>query len=128
MPTYEDVSTDFTKRPEVPGEYVDTADLVEAVTGQRPKYFFDVNAGEWCISHSPEGGPWPEVYGEMRGVAASGDGVSLMFNVHEERHDGRRGFWLHLHGDFGELRCWLDGDDARLWAKLLKKAAKRVDR
>lgn len=121
-----DASTDFTPRPQAPKEYVDTADLMEVVTGQRPLYVYDVDAGEWEISSSGDTGIWPEVYGYMPGSRGSAGGVSLMFAI-EERFDGRRGFWLHLCGDFGEVRCWLDGEDATLWAKLLKKAAKKAN-
>ena len=128
MTTNNDPSTDFTERPPVPKEYVDTADLIEAVTGKRPEYSYDANAGEWILKSSADAGIWPTVYGYMRGQPDSGDEVSLLFSI-EEREDVNSGnVWLHIEGDFGEVLVRFTHDDALLWAKLLKKAAKGVDR
>lgn len=127
MPSYRDTSVEFTERPVAPKEFIDTANLLKAVTGRRPNYYFDVNAGEWTLVSSADTGHWPDAFIFMVGAGDSGDAVPLLLST-EESEDGSGGtVWLHIGGDFGELRVGLQAGDARLWAKLLKKAAKRVD-
>ncbi|ASW93909.1 hypothetical protein [Mycobacterium intracellulare] len=129
MTIYSDVSIEFTQRPEVPKEYVDTADLMEAVTGQRPVYEFNVNAGQWWCSSAADTGLWPEGYGYARGQAESGGAVSMFLSIEESTGGDSGAVYLHLCVDGGgEARVRLDSEDALLWAKLLKKAAKRVAR
>jgi hypothetical protein len=120
-------SIEFTRRPEVPKEYVDTADLMEAVTGKRPAYCFNVDAGEWWWSSSASTGMWPEGFGYARGPASSGGAVSMFITLDERECCDPACISLRLYVDGGgEARVRLDSDDARLWAKLLKKAAKQV--
>lgn len=127
MTIYSDTSIEFTQRPEVPKEYVDTADLMEAVTGQRPVYHFNVSAGAWWWRSSADTGFWPEGYGYARGPADSGGEVSMFLSM-EGPTDGDSGaVCLHLCVEGGgEARVRIASDDARLWAKLLKKASKKV--
>jgi hypothetical protein len=120
-------STDFTPRPRVPKPYVDTANLLKAVTGQRPQYFYDGNAGEWTLFSSAETGIWPSPYGYSGDPIDGGDATSMLLSM-EEREDGDPGnVWLHIEGDFGEVYVRLSAEEARLWSKLLKKAAKKVE-
>lgn len=128
MPTYTDASSEFTQRPEVPPEYVDTADLMEAVTGKRPAYYFNVNAGEWWWSSAADTGLWPEGYGYAHGPAGSGGEVMMFLRIEEPARGVPGGVYLHLYvDDGGEARVRLDREAARLWAKLLKKAAKKAE-
>lgn len=122
-----DASTDFTQRPDVPREIEDTADLMEQATGRRPAYEFDAASGEWLGISSADTGLWPEGFGYAFGPKTSCGGVSMMLAFDEQLGDepATISMYLCVNGG-GEARIRLDRDDAKLWAKLLKKAAKKV--
>jgi hypothetical protein len=128
MSIVNDPSADFTERPPAPKEYVDTADLIEAVTGKRPEYCYDANAGEWVLSSSPDTGRWPRPCGYACIPAHGEDATSMLLSIEKREDDGSGGVWLHIEGDFGKAPVRSTRDDALLWAKLLKKAAKEVSR
>lgn len=119
-----DATIQFTERPGVPPEYVDTADLMEAVTGTRPAYEFDVTAGRWRWISLPVTGLWPQGFAHAYGLQDNCGEITMFLRIEDQVGSEPPIISMYLYMDGGgDVRVRLDREDARLWAKLLKQAA-----